>query len=232
MADTVFSLDETLATTWEVFKKNFWRYLGLLGLTGLVIAIPSMLLAVVKIIVAKGLQQVIVMLVLTITIAWIAMITKIGVDLACLKFLSGEKPDSNTLWQPASITFPYLGATLLFYTAIAIGCVVLLAPGYYIYIRLQFYLYFMLEYKCGPIESLKASWYCTENSFWELVLFSLVQMFIEGVGAAILGIGAIPASMYTKLAEARAYRVLHDAAVPDLMPFALNKERTIVGDEL
>ncbi|QQR57253.1 MAG: hypothetical protein IPG59_20060 [Candidatus Melainabacteria bacterium] len=231
MVDSVFSLDETLATSWEVFKKNFWRYLGLLGLTGLVITIPAMLLAVAKIVIAKGLQQVLVMLVLTIAVAWIAMITKIGIDLACLMFLNGEKPDSNTLWKPTPITFPYLGATILFYLAIAIGCIVLIVPGFYIYIRLQFYLYFMLEYKCGPIESLKASWYCTENSLWELVLFCLVQLFIEGVGASLV-ITAIPASMFTKLAEAKAYRVLHDAAVPDLMPFALNKDRTIVGEKL
>lgn len=231
MADTVFSLDETLASSFEVYKKYFWRYLGLLGLTGLVIAIPSMLLAVVKIVVAKGFQQFLIMLVLTIAIAWIAMITKIGLDLACLYFLNGEKPSSDVLWKPTPITFQYLGATILFYLAIAIGCVCLLIPGFYIYIRLQFYFYFLLEYKCGPIESLKASWLCTENSLLELVLFCLVQWFIEGVGATLV-IAAIPASMYTKLAEAKAYRVLHDAVAPDLMPFTLNKDRSNAGEQL
>jgi len=231
MADTVFSLDETLSSSFEVYKKCFWRYLGLLGLVGVVIAVPSMLLAVVKIVVAKGLQQVLIMLVLTIAIAWIAMVTKIGVDLACLHFLNGEKPNSNVLWKPASITFPYLGATILFYLAIGIGCLALVIPGIYVYIRLQFYFYFLLEYECGPIESLKASWVCTENSLMELALFCGVQWVIEGIGAFLV-IPAIPASMYTKLAEARAYRILHDAVAPDLMPFALDKNRPQVGEEI
>lgn len=231
MAQSAFSLDETLASSWDVYKKCFWRYLGLLGLAGLVIAIPAMLLAVVKIVVAKGAQQFLIMLVLTIGIAWIAMITKIGLDLACLHFLNGEKPGSDVLWKPTPITFQYLGATILFYLAIGLGCVCLVIPGLYIYIRLQFYFYFLLEYKCGPIEALKASWVCTENSLLELVLFCLVQWFIEGVGAAVMVL-AIPASMYTKLAEAKAYRVLHDAVAPDLMPFSLDKNRSDLGEKI
>ncbi|MDX2105916.1 MAG: hypothetical protein SFY67_05890 [Candidatus Melainabacteria bacterium] len=231
MADVVFSLDEILASSWEVYKKCFWRYLGLLGLTGLVVALPSMALAAVKIIVAKGAQQFFIMLVLVIAITWIAMITKIGLDLACLQFLNGEKPNSNVLWKPAPLTFKYIGATILFYLAIGIGCLLLVVPGFYVYIRLQFYFYFMLEYECGPIEALKASFVCTEKPWLELALFCLVQWFIEGVGAAVMVL-AIPASMYTKLAEAKAYRVLHDAVTPDLMPFALDQNRFDVGEKV
>lgn len=231
MADGVFSLDEILASSFEVYKKCFWRYLGLLAMAGLVVALPSMVLAAVKILVAKGAQQFFIMLVLVVAITWIAMITKIGIDLACLHFLNGEKPTSDVLWKPTPITFQYIGATILFYLAIGIGCLFLVVPGFYIYIRLQFYFYFLLEYECGPIEALKASFVCTEKPWLELALFCLVQWFIEGVGAALV-IPAIPASMYTKLAEAKAYRVLHDAVTPDLMPFALDQKRSVVGEKV
>ncbi len=224
MADTAFSLDETLSFCWTIFKKRFWRYLGMLALSGVFVTIPMTIAGVSKIVIEKGPKQFFILLTFVLIAAFTAMIMKLGMDYACLLFINNETPDKNTLWYPLPITFPYLGATIIFLCAVAIGTMLLVIPGIYLYIRFQFYLYFMLEYKCGPIQSLLASWECTKDNQWELALFCLVLIFIEWAGTLPFGLLTLPALMYTKLATAKAYRVLHDNAVPDVMPFPLKNQ--------
>lgn len=232
MADSAFSLDETLSTSWTVFKKRFWRYLAMLGLAGVFVTVPMSIAGISKFVIEKGLKQFLFILIFTLIATWVAMIMKVGMDYICLLFLNDEKPDSKSLWMPIPITFTYLGATIIFFCALGIGTLLLVVPGFYLYIRFQFYLYFLIEYKCGPIQSLLASWECTRESQWELVLFCLVLLFIEWAGTLPFGLLTLPAIMYTKLAEAKAYRVLHDNAVPDAMPFALNlPKKETVGEQ-
>lgn len=231
MADSAFSLDETLSSSWEIYKKKFWRYLAMLGLAGIFVCVPAALAGISRFAVTKGLQQFLAVLLFSVIAGFVAMIMKLGMDYICLQFLYGETPDSKSLWKPVPITFPYIGATIIFLCGWGLGTVLFVVPGFYFYMRFQFYLYFMLEYKCGPIQSLLASWECTRDSQWELVLFCLVQNFIEWAGTLPFGLLTLPAIMYTKLAEAKAYRILHDNAVPDAMPFALNQTKKETAGE-
>jgi len=91
-------------------------------------------------------------------------------------FLSG---DINALVQlmAYSINFNYLFLYLL--------------PCFYMWIKIQFFPYFIISKEMGPIEALKKSYEITEGQSVNLVLFFMTLIMINLLGLIPLGLGLV-----------------------------------------
>jgi hypothetical protein len=89
-------------------------------------------------------------------------------------FLSGDIDDLVKL-MAYNINFNYLLLYLL--------------PAFYIWIKIQFFPYFIVLEEIGPIESLKKSYEITEGQSGSLVLFFMSLIMINLLGLIPLGLG-------------------------------------------
>ena len=91
-------------------------------------------------------------------------------------FLSGDI-ESLAQLMAHSINFNYLFLYLL--------------PCVYLWIKTQFFPYFIISQEMGPIESLKKSYEITDGQSAMLVLFFLILIMINLLGLIPLGLGLL-----------------------------------------
>lgn len=103
---------------------------------------------------------------------------------------------------------PYIVAYLLYMIAVVIGLFLLILPGIFIAIRLQFYPYFILEGTHSAVAALQKSYYQTEYFTFELLLFGFVVIVLNILGALFFGIGIILTYPLTTMATAVIYKHL------------------------
>jgi hypothetical protein len=66
-----------------------------------------------------------------------------------------------------------------------------LLPCFYMWIKIQFFPYFIISEELGPIDSLKKSYEITEGQSTNLVLFLILLMIINLLGLIPLGLGLL-----------------------------------------
>jgi hypothetical protein len=91
-------------------------------------------------------------------------------------FLSGDI-DALVQLMAYSINFKYLFLYFL--------------PCFYMWIKIQFFSYFIISKEMGPIEALKKSYEITEGQSLTLVLFFITLIMINLVGLIPLGLGLV-----------------------------------------
>ncbi len=102
----------------------------------------------------------------------------------------------------------YFIASFLYGIAVSIGLLLLIAPGIFIAIRFQFYPYFILENGDSSFIALQKSFYLSQNLTLELLLFGVVVVILNIIGALLIGIGIIFTYPLTTMATAIIYRSL------------------------
>ena len=108
-------------------------------------------------------------------------------------FLSGDI-DSLVQLMAHSINFKYLFLYLL--------------PCAYIWIKTQFFPYFIISKEMGPFESLKKSYEITDDQSVMLVLFFLILIMINLLGLIPLGLGLVFTVPFSLLATGVMFTVL------------------------
>ena len=88
------------------------------------------------------------------------------------------------------------------------GLLLLLVPGIYLAIRLQFYYMAIVEEDAGILDSLRRSWEITCGSTPKLLLLMLLQIGIILAGFALLLIGIFVALPLCGLMNGYAFRWL------------------------
>lgn len=115
----------------------------------------------------------------------------------------GEVPTFGASLAKAARRAPALFvASLVFAIAIAIGFILLLIPGFYIWNRLQLYIVPLIDESQGPFTSLGSSWRAVSGNWWRtaivvFVMFVLVivlEMVIALVAGLFAGIGTATGS--------------------------------------
>ncbi len=81
-------------------------------------------------------------------------------------------------------------------------------------IRLSKFPYFIIDKGRNPIDALKDSWGLTRGSTWNLLLFTLLLVLVNVLGALAFGVGLLATIPTTQLAHAFVYRKLSAAAPP------------------
>ena len=90
--------------------------------------------------------------------------------------MDGEEPQFSAYGQQSRKIFTYLIASIIMGIAVAIGIFLLIVPGIYLAIRLQFYSAYIVEEDCGIIESLQKSWDLTKGQGMPLFLLLLAMI--------------------------------------------------------
>lgn len=128
-------------------------------------------------------------------------------------FLADDRPvEVKDLINNGRIFLSYAVGYFIFIIAVGIGLFLLIVPGIYLAIRLQFFPYYMIEEGDTSFIALQKSWHATEEWMIELFLFGLCVVVLNILGAFFLGIGLIFTYPLTMLATSIVFLGMEDDA--------------------
>ena len=196
-----FSKSEAIKFGWSVMKANFLFFLGILFVIVVVNIVFSGFMGLFK-------KAPFLYMIFNLASVALGMIINMGVIKIVLKFYDKQKPEFADLYKQYRLILNYFLGSLLCGLAVVAGFILFIIPGIYLGIKLQFFGYFIVDKKMGPVEALKASWAITKGSFWNLFLFGLVCIGVNILGVMALGIGLLVTIPTTMMAVAFVYRKL------------------------
>lgn len=190
----------------EYDEKQLWFFIGLLIVVGLTYIVPD--------IVAELAKEDAPLLAIIVTLARgvIFLEVQMGLIKITLKFCDNGKGEFADLFSCFPLFFKYLVGTILYGLIILGGTILLIVPGIIWGIKFQFFSYFIVDKRLGPIEALKRSSAITKGAKWDLFLFDLLLLFINLAGVIFLYIGSFATIPTTMVAMAFVYRKLEAEA--------------------
>lgn len=195
-----FAISDVVKKSWEALKGQLvvlvGLYIGYIILSGILSAITS--------------GSVFMGLIGSLLSLVIAGIFSMGYFKNIFQTLDGIEPQFSAYGQQASKFFTYLGAAIIVGLAVMIGSILLIIPGIYLALRLQFFICFIVEEDAGITESIKRSWAITEGHVMNLFLLALAQIGIAIVGLLLLGIGILVAAPLINVIQCYVFRVLNN----------------------
>lgn len=142
----------------------------------------------------------------------IAGLTTLAFLAALFVITSGKKPTYKDLLTPFvtyKVTLHYFLASILYVVIVFVGIILLVLPGLYAAVRLQFYPYLIVEHEnLNAIDALKKSWEMTRGRFWKLVGFMFVIGVLNLLGLLALGLGLLFTIPVTAVAYTELYKKL------------------------
>lgn len=188
-----FKISSVVKTSWKITFTQIWVLVGLaIGYT-----ILSGILSVFSSPAQGYTAGVIIINIINILIG---CIFTLGYTKNMFQTLDGEEPQFSAYGSQSRKLFTYLVANIIYAVIVVIGTILLIIPGIYLALRLQFYTALIVEEDAGIIESLKRSWEITRGQTWRLFLLSLVQIgfFLGGLILLLVGLFvAIPVVLMT-----------------------------------
>ena len=197
-----FSIDEALRFGWNTMKDNFWFFVGVVVVAGVIVLIPQGIASALEES-SRGLSF------LFRVIQWIAeIIIGIGLITISLKFLDGQKPEFKDLFAFQQHFINYLGGAILTALAVVGGFILLIIPGIYWAIKFQFFGYSVVDQGSDPILAMRRSARIAKTVKWKLFGFGLLCFCINILGFICLIVGLFATIPTTMLAYAYVYRKL------------------------
>jgi uncharacterized membrane protein len=192
-----FSNKEAIKYGWDIMKANFWFFVGIIIVAGLIVGIPSNI--------ADRLNDPDLCL-----LGFIFNITIISIGLIkiALIFLNKEKPEFKELFNFKGSFWRFIGGSILYGLIVVAGFILLIIPGIYWAIKYQWFGYCIVDQKLGPVQALKKSAQMTDTVKWQLLGFGLVMTGINILGFLCLFIGLFATIPTTLLATTFVYRKL------------------------
>lgn len=106
------------------------------------------------------------------------------------------------------IFLSYFVASFIYGLTVSVGLFLLIAPGIWIAIRFQFFPYFIIENGDSSFTALQKSYNLSQDLLLELFVFGVAVVFLNLIGALLLGVGVIFTYPLTTMATAIIYRSL------------------------
>ena len=196
------TISKALSWGWEVFKKQ-WQIL--VGITLFVFAIS----AIVGFITEDGGADVggIGSFLLNIFVG-----TFIGIGLITigLEIYGEKKPLFKDFFLNMEHFLNYLIGMLLYSIVVTIGFFLLFFPGVIWALKYQFFGYLIVEKGMSPMEALRKSGNITYGKKWFLLLFWIVLLCLNILGAIVAGIGLLVTIPVSLLATVYIYKKLSE----------------------
>ncbi|MDR0744140.1 MAG: hypothetical protein LBF05_07275 [Tannerella sp.] len=181
---------DILRTAWKGLISQFWLLVGLI--IGFTIVYSLLYIFSLP---AKGESMTTSGIIISLLCWLLLSLFQLGYMKNCFQTLDGEEPQFSSYGQVSRKLFSYLVASIIFTLIIAIGIVLLVVPGIYLALRLQFFFASMVDENTGIIESFKRSWEITKGHTMKLFIIMLIMTLISITGELALLAGifvAIP----------------------------------------
>ena len=166
-----FTISEVFRTSWKYTKSQIWILVGLI--------IGMMILSFTLSIFLIPMQgSIIGMIISNIVSLIIGGLFSLGYLKNIFQTLDDEEPQLSAYGRQAPKIFTYIIASIIVALIVTIGFALLIIPGIYLCIRLQFFLAFIVEENAGIIESIQRSWEITKGQTMDLFLLALTMVLI------------------------------------------------------
>jgi hypothetical protein len=139
------------------------------------------------------------------------LLVQLGLHVFILAFVKSGSLRSVDCFFVLKLYPSYLAAWLLFTLAVCIGTLFFIAPGVYLYLRLQFFPHALIEQGTSFWQSLQTSWKTTENQVKELFRLQVYSMGVLLLGVLCLGIGILGAFALIAIGKAFLWRKLTES---------------------
>lgn len=197
-----FMISEVFGTSWKHTKSQIWVLVGLfIGFSILSMIVTLFGMPAQGSIVGRVIVQIVSLL--------ISCIFMLGYVKNIFQALDGEEPQFSAYGQQSRKIITYLITNILFSIAVCIGMVLLIIPGIYLYLRLQFFTAFIVEEDCGIIESLQKSWNMTQGQTLPLFLLLLTMIGTAIVGCILFFVGFFVAVPLIYMMQCYTFRKLN-----------------------
>ena len=197
-----FMISEVFGTSLKHTKSQIWVLVGLfIGFSILSMIVTLFGMPAQGSIVGRVIVQIVSLL--------ISCIFMLGYVKNIFQALDGEEPQFSAYGQQSRKIITYLIANILFSIAVCIGMVLLIIPGIYLYLRLQFFTAFIVEEDCGIIESLQKSWNMTQGQTLPLFLLLLTMIGTAIVGCILFFVGFFVAVPLIYMMQCYTFRKLN-----------------------
>ena len=207
-----FMISEVLSTSWKYTKSQIWVLAGLF----IGYFILSSLIGVLLMPAQGSIVGNIIANLLSIVISCAFML---GYIKNMFQTLDGEEPQFSAYGSQSRKIVTYFVASLIYIIAVSIGIILLLVPGIYLAVRLQFCTQFIVEENCGITESLKKSWQLTEGQVMPLLLLLLTMIGIALVGCILFFIGILVAMPLIYMMQCYVFRKLNAVSANEIQSF-------------
>ena len=205
-------ISEVLSTSWKYTKSQIWVLAGLF----IGYFILSSLIGVLLMPAQGSIVGNIIANLLSIVISCAFML---GYIKNMFQTLDGEEPQFSAYGSQSRKIVTYFVASLIYIIAVSIGIILLIIPGIYLAVRLQFFMQFIVEENCGITESLKKSWQLTEGQVMPLLLLLLTMIGIALVGCILFFIGIFVAMPLIYMMQCYVFRKLNAVSANEIQSF-------------
>lgn len=200
-----FPYSASLKFGWETFKANVWLFVGILLVSGLIGYVPQALQDLEK----NGTLRIGFLVWVLMIVFWLfSQLIDLGVTKIVLNFTDSKKVTFGQLFSQTHVLLKGVVAAFLYGLIVVVGLILLIVPGIYLGIRLQFFKYFVVDKGYGPIQALKSSWDITKGNVWNLFLFGLLIILINIAGLLVLLVGLFVSVPVTTVAVGYVFRKL------------------------
>lgn len=189
-----FMISEVFGTSWKYTKSQIWVLVG-----------PFIGYFILSSIISSMVGKIIVNLISAV----ISSAFMLGYIKNLFQTMDGEEPQFSAYGQQSRKIFTYLIARIIMGIAVAIGIFLLIVPGIYLAIRLQFYSAYIVEEDCGIIESLQKSWDLTKGQGMPLFLLLLAMIGTAIVGCILFFVGLFVAVPLIYMMQCYTFRKLN-----------------------
>lgn len=196
-----FSKKEAIKFGWNTMKSNLGFFIILLIIYFLISFIPNEISEKLK---GNPILSFIIFIIGLI----LNIIVSLGIIKITLRFVSNEKGRFSDIFSQYSLFFKYILASIVYNLIVIVGLILLIIPGIILGIKYQFFVYFLVDKKTGPIEALKKSSEITKGTKWNLFIFGILLGLINIAGFLCLFFGLFATIPTTMVAQAFIYRKL------------------------
>ena len=192
-----FSIGEAIKFGWSTATGNLGLYLVAMVIWIMIEMMPAIL--------TKS--------IVVTTVGWVlGLVVTMGIMKMSLRFVDGDHGELADLFATFPSLISYILASFLVGIIVTIGMLLLIVPGIILGIRLQMYVWAIVDNHAGPIEALQQSWTMTRGFAWNLFLLNLLLGLINMLGMLAIGIGLVVTVPLSMVAWGHAYRRLEGSA--------------------
>lgn len=201
------NIEKAFRFGWERTKKHFWLIFSVMVFSFLVSSILEALSSSYKNDNYSFLHFIFSFL------GWIFnALVNIGIVHMSLSLVNDKTIKFKDFFDKSYLFLNYIIGTLLYFSAIFIGLILLIVPGIIFMVRLQFYKFFIVEKEMNPLEAFSKSWEMTKGQSLGLIKIFFAIIGLNILGALALGVGLFVTVPVSLIAYAFVYNKLSDSS--------------------